>query len=49
MQLQDDCIFLQNNDSKHNAYNTKQWTLYNVPYKLEISPQSPDTNVVEHL
>lgn len=42
-------IFLQDNDPKHKAWNTKAWILFNAPKYLEIPPQSPDINIIEHV
>ena len=49
MGLNNDWIFVQNNDPKHSAWNTQMWILYNTPKNLNIPPQSPDINPIEHV
>ena len=47
--LEEDCIFQQDNDSKHTAKKTKQWMKDNDIALLDWPPQSPDLNPIEHL
>lgn len=49
MGLHRDYIFMQDNDPKHTALNTRLWVLYNTPKYLVTPPQSPDINPIEHL
>lgn len=49
MGLNGDYIFMQDNDPKHKAWNTRMWLLYNTPKQLETPPQSPDINPIEHI
>jgi hypothetical protein len=49
MGIKDNFVFMQDNDLKHTAHNTKMWILHNTPQHLKIPPQSPDINPVEHL
>lgn len=39
----------QDNDPKHKAYNSRMWTLFNCPHVMDVPPQSPDLNVIEHV
>lgn len=47
--LQDNFIFMHDNDPKHNSRLVREWLLYNIKSKLPHPPQSPDLNVIEHL
>lgn len=47
--LENNFVFMQDNDPKHTAYNTRQWILYNTPKYFVTPPQSPDINPIEHL
>lgn len=49
MGLTDNYIFMQDNDPKHTALDTRLWILYNTPKYLPTPPQSPDVNPIEHL
>lgn len=49
MGLDNNFIFMQDNDPKHTAHNTKLWILHRVPQHLQTPPQSPDINPIEHL
>lgn len=39
----------QDNDPKHKAHNSRMWTLFNCPHVMDVPPQSPDLNVIEHV
>lgn len=41
--------FMQDNDPKHTAYNTRMYLLYNTPKVMKTPAQSPDLNPIEHL
>lgn len=47
--IRNNFIFMQDNDPKHTAFNTKLWILYNIPSYFQTPPQSPDINPIEHL
>lgn len=49
MGIKDNFVFMQDNDPKHTAYNTRMWILNNTPAYLKTPPQSPDINPIEHL
>lgn len=49
MGIKDNFIFMQDNDPKHTAYNTRTWILYNTPAFIKTPPQSLDLNPIEHL
>ncbi|GFX56978.1 transposable element Tcb2 transposase [Trichonephila clavipes] len=42
-------IFQQDNDPKHTAFVVEEWLLYHCRNQLNILPQSPDLNVIDHL
>ncbi|GFW91891.1 transposable element Tc1 transposase [Trichonephila clavipes] len=49
LSMENNFIFQQVNDPKHTAIVTKTWLLYHAPRRLEMPPQSPDLNPIEHL
>lgn len=49
MGLENNFIFMQDNDRKLTALNTKLLVLYNIPEVLQTPPQSPDINPIEHV
>ncbi|GFV88481.1 transposable element Tcb1 transposase [Trichonephila clavipes] len=42
-------VFQQDNDPKHTAFVVEEWLLYHCRNQLNILPQSPDLNVIDHL
>ncbi|GFY03366.1 transposable element Tc1 transposase [Trichonephila clavipes] len=40
---------MQDNDPKHTAFVVEEWLLYHCRNQLNILPQSPDLNVIDHL
>ena len=49
MGIRNSFVFMQDNDPKHMALNTRLWILYNTPKYLQTPPQSPDINPIEHI
>jgi len=47
--LASDYYFVQDNDPKHTALNTRMYLLFNTPHFLKTPPQSPDLNPIEHM
>ena len=42
-------MFQQENNSKHNAEENRQWLIWNISKQLKTSAQSPDLNPIENL
>ncbi|GFV44993.1 transposable element Tcb2 transposase [Trichonephila clavipes] len=42
-------IFQQDNDPKHLAFVVEEWLIYHCRNQLNILPQFPDLNVIDHL
>ena len=42
-------MFLQENNSKHNAVLNRQWLIWNIPKQLKTPAQSPDLKPIEYL
>lgn len=49
LELEENGIFIQDNDPKHSSKIVREWLLYNVKKQLEHPPQSPNLNVIVHL
>ncbi|GFW63563.1 transposable element Tc1 transposase [Trichonephila clavipes] len=49
LRLGSNFIFQQDNDPKHTAFVVEKWLLYHCRNQINILPQSPDLNVIDHL
>ena len=49
MGIEQDFVFMQNNDPKNTAFNTRLWILFNTPKYMETPPQSRGIIPIENL